>query len=184
MKSNLSILQSTRTSYKPKLPKVLIGNPSKTTVKKGKATQSIGDQAAIKSLFPGTYGQSEVSFAPGKAPVELKKVVKVALVLSGGQAPGGHNVVAGLFDGLKKLNKKNTLTGYLGGPSGLLDNKKMEITDKLLVGYRNTGGFDIIGSGRTKLETHEQFEMVRKNLMDAGITALVVVGGDDSNTNA
>jgi len=108
----------------------------------------------------------------------------VALVLSGGQAPGGHNVVAGLFDGLKKLNKKNTLTGYLGGPSGLVENKKIEITDKLLAAYRNTGGFDIIGSGRTKLETHEQFETVSRNLRSAGITALVVVGGDDSNTNA
>jgi pyrophosphate--fructose-6-phosphate 1-phosphotransferase len=114
----------------------------------------------------------------------MNKPIKVALVLSGGQAPGGHNVVAGLFDGLKKLNKKNTLTGYLGGPSGLVENKKMEITEKLLVGYRNTGGFDIIGSGRTKLETRDQFETVKKNLTSAGITALVVVGGDDSNTNA
>jgi pyrophosphate--fructose-6-phosphate 1-phosphotransferase len=153
-------------------------------IKQGKATHSIADQAQIKKLFARTYGQPEVSFVSGKAAASLKKPVKVALVLSGGQAPGGHNVVAGLFDGLKKLNPKNTLTGYLGGPSGLLENAKLEITDKLLASYRNTGGFDIIGSGRTKLETTEQFETVAKNLKAAGITALVVVGGDDSNTNA
>ena len=184
MKSNVSALQAARASYKPKLPKALAGNPSKVSLKIGKPTKSISDQAAIQKLFKKTYGQAEVSFVPGKASASMKKPLKVAVVLSGGQAPGGHNVVAGLFDGLKKLNKKNTLTGYLGGPSGLLENKKIEITDKLLASYRNTGGFDIIGSGRTKLETHEQFETVRKNLISAGITALVVVGGDDSNTNA
>ncbi len=184
MRSNVSPLQGARSLYKPKLPKVLSGSPAKVAVKFGKGTHSISDREAVQKLFANTYGQPEVSFVPGKAPASLTKPIKVALVLSGGQAPGGHNVVAGLFDGLKKLNKKNTLTGYLGGPSGLVDNHKMEITEKLLTGYRNTGGFDIIGSGRTKLETHEQFEAVRKNLAAAGITALVVVGGDDSNTNA
>ena len=184
MKSNVSPLQASRAGYEPKLPKVLMGKASKTAVKLGRASQSISDQAEIKKLFPSTYGQPEVSFELGKASASMNKPIKVALVLSGGQAPGGHNVVAGLFDGLKKLNKKNTLTGYLGGPSGLVDNKKMEISEKLLVGYRNTGGFDIIGSGRTKLETRDQFETVKKNLTSAGITALVVVGGDDSNTNA
>ncbi len=184
MKSNISALQAVRTAYKPKLPKVLAGNPSKVAVKKGKATRAIADGQEIQRIFQQTYGQQEVSFGQGKAPASFKKPINVALVLSGGQAPGGHNVVAGLFDGLRKLNKKNRLIGYLGGPSGLLENKKIEITDKLLMKYRNTGGFDIIGSGRTKLETHEQFEMVRKNLMEEGITALVVVGGDDSNTNA
>ncbi len=184
MKSNVSPLQASRAGYEPKLPKVLMGKASKTAVKLGRASQSISDQAEIKKLFPSTYGQPEVSFALGKASASMNKPIKVALVLSGGQAPGGHNVVAGLFDGLKKLNKKNTLTGYLGGPSGLVENKKMEITEKLLVGYRNTGGFDIIGSGRTKLETRDQFETVKRNLTAAGITALVVVGGDDSNTNA
>ena len=114
----------------------------------------------------------------------MQKPIKVALVLSGGQAPGGHNVVAGLYDGLKKLNKKNTLTGYFGGTAGLIEDQKTEITETFLKGYRNTGGFDIIGSGRTKLETPEQFEKVQANLKKAGITALVVVGGDDSNTNA
>lgn len=184
MKSNVSPLQSARASYKPKLPQVLAGNLAKVAVKWGKPTRSISDQQAIQKLFLQTYGQAEVSFVAGKGSPSMKKPLKVAVVLSGGQAPGGHNVVAGIFDGLKKLNKKNTLAGYLGGPSGLVENKKIEITEKLLVSYRNTGGFDIIGSGRTKLETHEQFETVSKNLRSAGITALVVVGGDDSNTNA
>jgi pyrophosphate--fructose-6-phosphate 1-phosphotransferase len=184
MESNVSPLQTARAGYKPKLPLALAGNPSKVSAKFGKPTKSISDAEAIRKLFPCTYGQAEVSFESGKGSASMKKPLKVAVVLSGGQAPGGHNVVAGLFDGLKKLNKKNTLTGYLGGPAGLVENKKIEITDKLLTAYRNTGGFDIIGSGRTKLETHEQFETVSKNLRAAGITALVVVGGDDSNTNA
>jgi pyrophosphate--fructose-6-phosphate 1-phosphotransferase len=184
MKSNISPLQSARASYKPKLPRVLAGNLAKVAVKWGKPTRAISDPQAIQKLFLQTYGQAEVSFGAGKGSSSMKKPLKVAVVLSGGQAPGGHNVVAGLFDGLKKLNKKNTLTGYLGGPSGLVENKKIEITEKLLLAYRNTGGFDIIGSGRTKLETHEQFETVHRNLVSAGIAALVVVGGDDSNTNA
>ncbi len=184
LKSNVSPLQASRAAYQPKLPKVLAGNPSKVTVKFGKATRSISDQAVLQKLFPNVYGQPEAFFVRGKAPASMKKAIRVAMVLSGGQAPGGHNVVAGLFDGLKKLNKKNTLVGYLGGPSGLVENKKMEITDKLLEGYRNTGGFDIIGSGRTKLETPEQFEAVKANLLKEGVSALVVVGGDDSNTNA
>ena len=184
MKSNVSPLQGARAAYRPKLPKALAGSPSKVALKTGKKSRPVSDAEAVEKIFVTTYGQPEVSFAAGKAPASFKKPIKVALVLSGGQAPGGHNVVAGLFDGLKKLNRKNSLTGYLGGPSGLAENKKMEITEKLLVGYRNTGGFDIIGSGRTKLETQDQFEAVRKNLEAAGITALVVVGGDDSNTNA
>jgi pyrophosphate--fructose-6-phosphate 1-phosphotransferase len=184
MKSNVSALQSARASYKPKLPKILMGPVAKVGLKLGKATKSIADQNEIQKLFSKTYGQPEVSFQAGKNPASLKKPIKVALVLSGGQAPGGHNVVAGLYDGLKKLNPKNVLQGYLGGPSGLLENKYIEITDKLLKEYRNTGGFDIIGSGRTKLESREQFEAVARNLKNAGITALVVVGGDDSNTNA
>lgn len=184
LKSNVSSLQAARTAYQPKLPKVLAGSPSKVAAKFGKATKSISDQTAIQKLFSNTYGQPEVSFAAGKAPASMKRALKVAMVLSGGQAPGGHNVAAGLFDGLQKLNSKNRLIGYLGGPSGLVENKKMEITGKLLEEYRNTGGFDIIGSGRTKLETPEQFEAVVNNLLKEGISALVVVGGDDSNTNA
>ncbi|HEY5038178.1 MAG TPA: diphosphate--fructose-6-phosphate 1-phosphotransferase [bacterium] len=184
MKSNVSALQAARVAYKPKLPKVLLSSPSKVTVKTGRPTRAVSDRDAVQKHFPATYGQGEVSFASGKAPSSLNKPLKVAVVLSGGQAPGGHNVVAGLHDGLKKLNKKSVLTGYLGGPSGLVENKKLEITEKLLARYRNTGGFDIIGSGRTKLESKEQFETVAKNLTASGISALVVVGGDDSNTNA
>ncbi|HJT22936.1 MAG TPA: diphosphate--fructose-6-phosphate 1-phosphotransferase [bacterium] len=184
MKSNVSPLQKARNAYQPKLPKVLAGNPSKVAVKFGKGTHAISDREAVKKLFPNTYGQPEVSFAAGKGSASMKRVLKVAMVLSGGQAPGGHNVVAGLFDGLQKLNPRSRLIGYLGGPSGLVENKKMEITGKLLEDYRNTGGFDIIGSGRTKLETAEQFEAVVNNLLKEGISALVVVGGDDSNTNA
>jgi pyrophosphate--fructose-6-phosphate 1-phosphotransferase len=181
MKSVVSPLTAARSAYSPKLPKVLLS--ASVAIKKGKPTKSIADQNAIQALFPKTYGQSELTFATGKG-LKCATPIQVALVLSGGQAPGGHNVVAGLYDGLKKLNKKNRLFGYLGGPSGLLENKRIEITDKLLKSYRNTGGFDIIGSGRTKLETPEQIETVRKNLKAAKIRALVVVGGDDSNTNA
>ncbi len=181
MKKEISPLQAARAAYSPKLPQVLAGKS--VAVKKGRATQSISDQAAIRNLFPHTYGQPEVSFEKGTG-VRTPKPIKVGLVLSGGQAPGGHNVVAGLFDGLKKLNPKNQLFGYRGGPSGLVEDKRIEITGKFLADYRNTGGFDIIGSGRTKLETEEQFKAVRDNFRKAGVTALVVVGGDDSNTNA
>src|ERR1700734_3415822 len=125
MKSNVSPLQSARASYKPKLPQVLAGNPSKVAVKLGKPTRSISDQQAVQKLFLQTYGQPEVSFVSGKGSPSMKRPLRVAVVLSGGQAPGGHNVVAGIYDGLKKLNKKNTLTGYLGGPSGLVENKKI-----------------------------------------------------------
>jgi pyrophosphate--fructose-6-phosphate 1-phosphotransferase len=181
MKSAVSPLTAARASYKPKLPKVLLG--ASVAIKKGKPTKSVADQDAIQALFPKTYGQGEVNFVSGKG-LKCAKPIQVAMVLSGGQAPGGHNVVAGLYDGLKKLNKKNRLFGYLGGPSGLVENKRIEITDKLLKDYRNTGGFDIIGSGRTKLETQEQFETVAANLKSSGVSALVIVGGDDSNTNA
>src|SRR5262249_50875060 len=126
MKSNVSPLQAARANHKPKFPKVLAGNASKVGVKLGKKTQSISDQKEIQKLFSQTYGQPEVSFVAGKGPVSFKQTIKVAVVLSGGQAPGGHNVVAGLFDGLKKLNAKNSLRGYLGGPSGLLENKYIE----------------------------------------------------------
>jgi pyrophosphate--fructose-6-phosphate 1-phosphotransferase len=181
MKTVVSPLTAARSAYSPKLPKVL--SIASVAIKKGKPTKSIADQSAIQQLFPRTYGQSEVTFVPGKG-LKCAKPIQVALVLSGGQAPGGHNVVAGLYDGLKKLNKKNRLFGYLGGPSGLLENKRVEITDKLLASYRNTGGFDIIGSGRTKLESAEHIETVAKNLKAAKVNALVIVGGDDSNTNA
>jgi len=179
----ISPLQKARAAYSPKLPSILTQPLASIGIKKGAATQSIADQAKIKELFPGTYGQEELSFAAGGAPVSAL-AIKVGLVLSGGQAPGGHNVVSGLFDGLKKLNPASQLFGYLGGPAGILEDKKVEITGALIDQYRNTGGFDIIGSGRTKLESAEQFDLCAKNMKAAGISALVVVGGDDSNTNA
>ncbi len=183
MPKELSPLQTERLKYAPKLPDALKGSPKKVAVKQGKATKSVADQAKIKALFPLTYGAPEVSFAPGKGGLSLESI-KVGVVLSGGQAPGGHNVISGLYDGLKALNPKNKLYGFLGGPSGITDNKTLEFSDKIIDAYRNTGGFDIIGSGRTKLETKEQFDACAANMKKLGITALVVIGGDDSNTNA
>jgi pyrophosphate--fructose-6-phosphate 1-phosphotransferase len=151
---------------------------------KGKLTKSVADQDKVRELFKNTYGLPIVTFKKGSNVVVEKKVVKVAVVFSGGQAPGGHNVIAGLFDGLKKANKKNTLIGYLGGPSGILKNRYKEISKKALSKYRNTGGFDYIQSDRTKIESTEQFCLTKKNLEICNIDALVVVGGDDSNTNA
>jgi pyrophosphate--fructose-6-phosphate 1-phosphotransferase len=183
MPKELSPLQTERLKYAPKLPDALKGAAKKISVKLGKATKSVADQAAIKKLFPHTYGAPEAKFVAGKGGLNLDPI-KVGVVLSGGQAPGGHNVVSGLYDGLKALNPKNKLYGFLGGPSGITDNKTLEFTDKIVDAYRNTGGFDIIGSGRTKLESEEQFNACAANMKKLGITALVVIGGDDSNTNA
>ncbi|HTA16481.1 MAG TPA: diphosphate--fructose-6-phosphate 1-phosphotransferase, partial [bacterium] len=146
-------------------------------------TKSAADSGEIKKLFPHTYGQGEVRFVEGKGALKMD-AIKVGVVLSGGQAPGGHNVLSGLFDALHVLNPKNKLIGFLGGPSGITDKRSVELTAKLIDAYRNTGGFDIIGSGRTKLESREQFDACAANLKALGISALVVVGGDDSNTNA
>jgi pyrophosphate--fructose-6-phosphate 1-phosphotransferase len=183
MPKELSPLQTERLKYAPKLPDALKGAAKKISVKLGKATKSVADQAAIKKLFTHTYGAPEAKFVAGKGGLNLDPI-KVGVVLSGGQAPGGHNVVSGLYDGLKALNSKNKLYGFLGGPSGITDNKTLEFTDKIIDAYRNTGGFDIIGSGRTKLESEEQFNACAANMKKLGITALVVIGGDDSNTNA
>jgi diphosphate-dependent phosphofructokinase len=180
----ISALQQERLKYKPVLPAALKGGPASVAPKPGKATESVADQAAVKALFPNTYGAPVVSFVKKANPAVKKKAVKVGVVLSGGQAPGGHNVIAGLFDGLKKANPKSKLIGFLGGPSGILENKFIEITAPLMDKYRNTGGFDLIQSGRTKIETDEQFARTRKTLADDKVDALVVVGGDDSNTNA
>jgi len=183
MPKELSPLQTERLAYAPKLPDALKGAAKKISVKLGKATKSVADPAAIKKLFPHTYGAPEAKFTAGKGGLNLDPI-KVGVVLSGGQAPGGHNVVSGLYDGLKALNSKNKLYGFLGGPSGITDNKTLEFTDKIIDAYRNTGGFDIIGSGRTKLESKEQFDACAANMKKLGISALVVIGGDDSNTNA
>ena len=183
-KQKISELQIERLKFKPVLPSALKGGPVSVKPKSGKPTQSISDQETVNKLFPHTYGMPVVAFVKGKNPAIAKKTVSIGVVLSGGQAPGGHNVIAGLFDSLKKANQKNKLIGFLGGPSGILENKFKEITAPFLADYRNTGGFDIIQSGRTKIETPEQLEQTKKTLIDNKIDALVVIGGDDSNTNA
>ncbi len=175
-----SALQKARASYQPKLPIALTG-PVK--VVEGQPTQSVADQDAIRALFPNTYGLPEIKFekntqtAPGKP-------VNVGVILSGGQAPGGHNVICGLFDGIKKIHRDSRLFGFLMGPDGLVQHRYIELTAPIIDEYRNTGGFDIIGSGRTKLEKEDQFDKGLEILRELGISALVIIGGDDSNTNA
>ena len=176
-----SPLQRVRAEYQPKLPKALQG-AVKLVV--GEPTQSVADQEEIKKLFPNTYGLPIVEFKQDENPERVEEPFNVGIILSGGQAPGGHNVVSGIFDALKKLNKECRLYGFLMGPSGFVDHQYMEITEGFLKDYRNTGGFDIIGSGRTKLESPEQFDAGLKILKELNIKALVIIGGDDSNTNA
>ena len=179
----LSPLQIERYKYVPKLPGMLRNGINEISIKEGKETSSVADQAKIKELFPNTYGKKEIVFEKGKNTSTPKKHV-VGVILSGGQAPGGHNVVSGLYDALKATNKENVLLGFKGGPSGLIEDKYIEMTDEYIDQYRNTGGFDIIGSGRTKLETEEQFKVAAEVCKRRGITAIVIIGGDDSNTNA
>lgn len=180
-----SVLQQARAAYQPKLPSALWGNVKAV---KGAATESVADQEQIKKLFPNTYGLPELHFEKetevAKVKSSEKEVINVGVILSGGQAPGGHNVISGLFDGLKSLNKANRLYGFLMGPGGLVDHNYMELTSDIIDEYRNTGGFDIIGSGRTKLETTEQFEKGLEIIKELNIRAIVIIGGDDSNTNA
>ena len=180
---DLSPLQIARYGYQPKLPKMLRHAISEIEAIEGAKTESAADQEKIKALFPNTYGLKEVSFEKGQSKASSKKQV-VGVILSGGQAPGGHNVVSGLYDALKAANKENELIGFLGGPSGLTDDKTLLITDEYINKFRNTGGFDIIGSGRTKLETTEQFDKAAQVCKKHGVTAIVIIGGDDSNTNA
>ena len=180
---NISPLQRARYQYQPKLPGMLRNGISEICVENGAATQSVADQEKIQALFPNTYGKNEITFQKGQNTSEAKKLV-VGVILSGGQAPGGHNVICGLYDALKKLNPDNQLYGFKGGPSGLLDNNFIVFGDEYIDQYRNTGGFDIIGSGRTKLETEEQFAVVVENCKRNGVNAIVIIGGDDSNTNA
>ena len=175
-----SALQIARAAYQPKLPAGLRGNVS---IKEGNATESVGDQEEIKKLFPNTYGMPLVEFVPSDEKKEYAPM-NIGIILSGGQAPGGHNVICGLYDELKKQNPSNKLYGFLMGPGGLVDHKYIELTDALIDEYRNTGGFDLIGSGRTKLEEEAQFESGLKIIRELGIKAVVIIGGDDSNTNA
>ena len=176
-------LQQARLQYQPKLPGMLRNGIKQISVLEGEATCSVADQAKIKELFPNTYGKKEITFVKGENTSETKKQV-VGVILSGGQAPGGHNVVCGLYDALKATNKENVLLGFKGGPSGLLNDDYLEFDDEYIDQFRNTGGFDIIGSGRTKLETEQQFEVDAQVCKKHGVTAIVIIGGDDSNTNA
>ena len=179
----LSPLQKFRYQYTPKLPGMLRNGIAEICVKEGAATKSVADQEKIQALFPNTYGKNEITFEKGQNTSASKKQV-VGVILSGGQAPGGHNVVSGLYDALKATNKENVLLGFKNGPAGLLEDNYIEFTDEYIDQYRNTGGFDIIGSGRTKLETEEQFAVVAEVCKKHGVTAVVIIGGDDSNTNA
>ncbi len=175
-----SALQKVRATYQPKLPIVLNGS---VKVVEGRPTESVSDQEAIRRLFPNTYGLPEIRFEKNPNPVPSKPI-NVGVILSGGQAPGGHNVISGLFDGIKKINRDSRLFGFLMGPGGLVDHKYIELTSAIIDEYRNTGGFDIIGSGRTKLEKVDQFDKGLEILKELNIQALVIIGGDDSNTNA
>ncbi len=176
-----SALQIARASYVPKMPYALKGN---VTIKHGDATESVRDQEEIKKLFPITYGMPIVKFVESSDASSIDSPVNVGVILSGGQAPGGHNVIAGIFDGIKRLHPDSRLYGFILGPDGLINHKYKELTADIIDEYRNTGGFDIIGSGRTKLETKEQFDKGLEILKKLGIKALVIIGGDDSNTNA
>jgi len=175
-----SALQVARAAYKPKMPKALYGS---VKIEEGAATESIADQDEVKKLFPNTYGMPILKFVETSDKLALP-AMNVGVILSGGQAPGGHNVIAGIFDGIKNINKDSKVYGFLMGPGGLVDHKYMELTPAIIDEYRNTGGFDIIGSGRTKLEAKEQFDKGLEILKKLDIKALVIIGGDDSNTNA
>ena len=179
----ISSLQKARYEYAPKLPEMLRNGISEISVKEGEATKSVADCEKIEALFPNTYGKKEIVFTKGANTSEAKKQI-VGVILSGGQAPGGHNVICGLYDALKSTNPDNVLYGFKNGPIGLLEDDYLIFDDAYINEYRNTGGFDIIGSGRTKLETKEQFAVAAEVCKKHGITAIVIIGGDDSNTNA
>lgn len=180
---NLSPLQEERLKYQPKLPSSLAGGINSLATNEGAVTESVANQAEIKELFQNTYGKPVITFETTNDKQSFG-AKNVGVILSGGQAPGGHNVIAGLYDALKQSNSDSKLYGFLGGPSGIIDGKYVEFTDEFIDEYRNTGGFDIIGSGRTKLETEEQFQKSLAVCQKLGISAVVIIGGDDSNTNA
>ena len=179
----ISSLQKARYGYEPKLPQMLRGGIAEISVLEGAETKSVADCEKIQALFPDTYGKKEVVFQKGQNTSQAKKQV-VGVILSGGQAPGGHNVICGLYDALKSTNPDNVLYGFKNGPIGLIEDNYVIFDDEYIDKFRNTGGFDIIGSGRTKLETNEQFAVVAEVCKKHGITAIVIIGGDDSNTNA
>ncbi len=179
----ISPLQQSRYSYKPKLPSIFLENLENIAIVESGSTESVGDREELKALFANTYGKPLVSFQKGSNP-NIKRELAVGVILSGGQAPGGHNVIAGLFDGLKRGNEASRLFGFLGGPSGFIEGTHIEITSSLVDKYRNTGGFDIIGSGRTKIETDAQIAASMETAKKMNLDAVVIIGGDDSNTNA
>ena len=179
----ISVLQKDRLTYNPSLPKTLRQGVNKVQAEFGEETESISEQTEMKQLFEHSYGKPIVQFVSGKNQ-EVTKKLNIGVVLSGGQAPGGHNVIAGLFDAVKQGNKDSCLIGFLGGPAGILNDSAIELTEKFIAKYRNTGGFDIIGSGRTKIESDEQFSAALAVCKKRNLSALVVIGGDDSNTNA
>ena len=181
--TNLSPLQAERLKYQPKLPFSLASGINHLQSIEGSATQSVANQDVIKALFKNTYGKPTVTFQTS-TDSKSSELRNVGVILSGGQAPGGHNVIAGLYDALKQANPSNNLYGFLGGPSGIIEGKYVEFNDEFVNDYRNTGGFDIIGSGRTKLETEEQFQSAWEVCKKLNISAVVIIGGDDSNTNA
>ena len=176
-----SALQVARASYEPKVPAGLNGN---VKIEEGTATESVRDQQEIQRLFPNTYGMPIVKFTETTGIPGMDKPMNVGVILSGGQAPGGHNVISGIYDGVKRLHPDGKLYGFILGPAGLINHEYKELTGDIIDEYRNTGGFDIIGSGRTKLETKEQFDKGLEILKELDIKALVIIGGDDSNTNA
>ncbi|MDR0450623.1 MAG: diphosphate--fructose-6-phosphate 1-phosphotransferase [Treponema sp.] len=179
----ISALQKARYAYKPKLPASLSRDITGIGIEFGSPTESVADQQDLKELFKNTYGKPIAAFVQGTLK-DIKRKLNVGVILSGGQAPGGHNVIAGIFDGLKKANPESKLYGFLGGPSGLIGNKHVEITSSFIDAYRNTGGFDMIGSGRTKIESPEQFAASLQTSAALALDAVVIIGGDDSNTNA
>ncbi|MDR1637212.1 MAG: diphosphate--fructose-6-phosphate 1-phosphotransferase [Treponema sp.] len=179
----ISALQKARYAYQPKLPASLSRDITGIGIEFGSPTEALADQGDLKELFKNTYGKPIAAFVPGSLK-DIKRRLNVGVILSGGQAPGGHNVIAGLFDGLKKGNPESKLYGFLGGPSGLIGNKHIEITPSFIDGYRNTGGFDMIGSGRTKIESPDQFAASLQTATELELNAVVIIGGDDSNTNA
>lgn len=181
--TELSPLQQARLKFQPVLPQTLASGITRLNLVEGGSTESVADQNEIKGLFPNTYGKPMITFEQSENENNFAQR-NVGVILSGGQAPGGHNVVAGIYDALKQANPENKLYGFLGGPAGIIDGKYIELTNEIIDSYRNTGGFDIIGSGRTKLETEEQFKSSLENCKKLNITGIVIIGGDDSNTNA
>jgi pyrophosphate--fructose-6-phosphate 1-phosphotransferase len=180
---DVSALQKVRYTYKPKLPSILQGDIDGVALHLGPPTGSLSDKESLEELFKHSYGKPLVTFGPGTNEF-IRREIKAGVILSGGQAPGGHNVIAGLYDGLKKGNPASRLYGFLGGPSGLIENRNILFSDEIIDEYRNTGGFDIIGSGRTKIETPKQFAASLETVKKLGLNAVVIIGGDDSNTNA